>query len=398
MTRHLLKLVWNRKGANALITLEIFLSLLVVSTLTILATYHWRNFVRPMGFDIERAWKVSIGAELRTAPPDEIDATAHALAREVEALDEVEHAGLLARAPYSSAHWVNTVDLDDGRRLRCYIEQLSPAVREVLGIRVLQGRWLEEADRGLDWTPVVVNKAMAEAYFGSDDPLGKSVMNENDGDPVFRVVGVVDDYRRRGELTPEWLVAIVPLRLDKAEDLWSLELVLKVKPGIDATFEEKLIRTMERVTPSTWSFAVKPLDLERETYLEGNLTPLLVVAIVAAFLIAMVALGLVGVLWQNVTQRTREMGLRRAKGATARAVRRQILVEVVLMTTFAVLLAAVVVVQLPLTGFFASAELADYAVGFVLATAVIYLLTALCGLYPSWLATRISPAEALHYE
>ncbi|MCP4664180.1 MAG: ABC transporter permease, partial [bacterium] len=41
MIRHLLKLVWNRKGANALITLEIFLSLLVVFALSAIVSYSW---------------------------------------------------------------------------------------------------------------------------------------------------------------------------------------------------------------------------------------------------------------------------------------------------------------------------------------------------------------------
>ena len=47
--------------------------------------------------------------------------------------------------------------------------------------------------------------------------------------------------------------------------------------------------------------------------------PLIAVGLVAGFLMLMVALGLLGVLWQNVTQRTREMGLRRAKGAPGNA-------------------------------------------------------------------------------
>ena len=62
---------------------------------------------------------------------------------------------------------------------------------------------------------------------------------------------------------------------------------------------------------------------------------MLAVGVVAGFLMLMVALGLTGVLWQNVTQRTREIGLRRAKGATARRIHRQILGELLVMTTLA---------------------------------------------------------------
>ena len=56
----------------------------------------------------------------------------------------------------------------------------------------------------------------------------------------------------------------------------------------------------------------------RSSAIEFALVPLVGVGLVAAFLMLMVALGLLGVLWQSVTQRTREIGLRRAKGAHAR--------------------------------------------------------------------------------
>ena len=398
MTRHLLKLVWNRKGANALITLEIFLSLLVVCALTILAAYHWHDYRRPLGFDIERVWNVSVGADVRQTPAGEVDATAQRLVREVRTLDAVEHAALLARTPYSPGNWRTTTTLDDGRKVRCFVEHHSPEVREVLGIEIARGRWFDEADKALHFRPVVINQTMAEAYFGDEDALGKNIWDsEDNAGEKHRVVGIVEDFRRQGELTPERSVAILPLRFDDPKELWSVRMLVKVKPGVDAAFEEILIRTLDRLAPN-WSFTVKPLVVARQAYLEKTLAPLLIIAVVAAFLIAMVALGLVGVLWQSVTQRTREMGLRRAKGATARAVRRQILLEVLLMTTLAVILAAAVVVQLPITGFFGTVDFADYALGFAAAAGVIYLLTAVCGLYPSWLVTRIRPAEALHYE
>ena len=58
MIRHLLKLVWNRKGANALITLEIFLSLLVAFALVETLSTSWIKFRRPLGFEIANLWRV----------------------------------------------------------------------------------------------------------------------------------------------------------------------------------------------------------------------------------------------------------------------------------------------------------------------------------------------------
>ena len=76
--------------------------------------------------------------------------------------------------------------------------------------------------------------------------------------------------------------------------------------------------------------------------------PLYIVGSIAAFLLMMVALGLTGVVWQSVTQRIREFGLRRAKGATIGNVRTQVLVEMVIMTSIALLAGVLLVAQLPL--------------------------------------------------
>jgi putative ABC transport system permease protein len=112
----------------------------------------------------------------------------------------------------------------------------------------------------------------------------------------------------------------------------------------------------------------------------------------------MVALGLTGVLWQSVTRRTREIGLRRAMGASGPNVHRQILAEVALLSTIAVIAGSIVILQLPILGAFKIVTPAAFTLGFVTSLATIYALTILCGLYPSWLASRLQPADALRYE
>jgi putative ABC transport system permease protein len=103
-------------------------------------------------------------------------------------------------------------------------------------------------------------------------------------------------------------------------------------------------------------------------------------------------------MWQNVTRRTRELGLRRAVGADRPNVRRQILAEVAVLTTMAVVLGVVLALHVPALGLLPRLSNAVFAAGLVASLLVVYTLTLLCGLYPSWLAARVQPAEALHYE
>jgi putative ABC transport system permease protein len=129
--------------------------------------------------------------------------------------------------------------------------------------------------------------------------------------------------------------------------------------------------------------------------------PLTVFGIIAAFLLMMVALGLTGVVWQNVTQRMQEFGVRRAHGATAAGIGRQVIAELVVMTSFAVAAGLVVIAQIPLLPFPRDLTLVPrpvFMMGVAAAVAAIYVVTVLCAWYPSRLATRVPPAEALHYE
>ena len=150
-----------------------------------------------------------------------------------------------------------------------------------------------------------------------------------------------------------------------------------------------------------WSFEVEPLDAMRVDKLRQYTIPLMVVGTIAGFLLLMVGLGLTGVVWQSVTQRIREFGLRRAKGASIRSIRAQVLTEMMIMTSLALIVGVALIAQLPLLPLPSEMRVipAPVFVGSIIVSALaIYALTLLCGWQPSRLATRIQPAEALHYE
>lgn len=69
-----------------------------------------------------------------------------------------------------------------------------------------------------------------------------------------------------------------------------------------------------------------------------------------------------------------------------------------IITTIGLLAGVLVVVQFPLLNFMGFANPRVYTISAAISLALVYLLTTVCGLYPSRLATRVQPAEALHYE
>ena len=212
-----------------------------------------------------------------------------------------------------------------------------------------------------------------------------------------RVVGIIDDFRKNGEFKELYGYVIYRNDLKMPDGQAPRAFVLKVRPGTTAEFEEKLVKRMQSIAKD-WSFDVKTVaQMRRENHTEYYV-PIAAFGLVAGFLMLMVALGLTGVLWQSVTQRTKEIGLRRAKGATAKRIYNQILGELLVITTFGLLLGVLVVIQFPLLDFLGFATKQVYLYSLLILLALIYALTMICGLYPSRLATKVQPAEALHYE
>jgi putative ABC transport system permease protein len=192
------------------------------------------------------------------------------------------------------------------------------------------------------------------------------------------------------------------MRLDPSDPKAPLpeRIFVRLTPGTEAAFEETLVKRA-MAAAGAWSFEVEPIADMRTDKLREYTIPLMVVGTIAGFLLLMVGLGLTGVVWQSVTQRIREFGLRRAKGATIRSVRAQVLTEMMIMTSLALIVGIVLLAQLPLLPLPSEMRVIPspvFVASIIFSALAIYLLTLLCGWQPSRLATRIQPAEALHYE
>jgi putative ABC transport system permease protein len=403
---HLWKLIWNRKRANALILTELLAAFLVLAGLGTAGAYYLLNALRPLGYSVDDVWLAGVGhgiARSEGVPPEVITqalATNRRLLQTVRELPEVVAVAGVITGPYvSGIRNTQTEDGDEipprGRGLTYDVDYVTDDFDRVLGLTLLAGRWFGKEDDAGGYHPAVINERMARDFFGAESPLGRQI-GSSEHLPI-RVVGVVAGYRQRGELAP-------PIRYLFRRDLQTVgslpypKLFVRTRPGTDAGFEERLGRRLHATANPEWSFEVLRMTAVRDGLRKVELMPLVASAILASFLMLMVVLGLTGVLWQNVTQRTREIGLRRAKGATRPHIYGQILGELMVMTTIAVLLGTALLLHLPFLGLVDDLTAADYAAGAAAAALVLFSLTLLCGFYPARLAARVQPALALRTE
>lgn len=385
MIRHFFKLIWNKKRSNALLIVEILVAFLVLFGVMSLMAYNYQNYSRPLGFKYEQVWCINIAWNQDTA---QIGEKLKSIYQRIRSYPEVEMASRTnGNTPFANNQSNRNVKYNKVN-IQGDIFGTDEHYAKALGIEIAEGRWYTRADKGAKHTPAVINQIAKEKMFGKENPLGKIIQLE--GDERWKIVGIVENFKQRGNYQ-----ANTPAFFTLSD--WDMGSVLvKVKPGVDANFEAKLMREIGAMQPE-WVFELSYLKTLRKSMNQQTSIPSLIFSIVCGFFLLNVALGLFGVLTLNIAKRKDEIGLRRALGAPAPAITVHFVGEMLVIATLAVLIGLILAVQFPLLNVF-DLEASVYVLGMLLATLTIYLLVTLCALYPSIQAARIQPATALHEE
>lgn len=395
MIRHLFTLIWNRRRANFLLITEIFLAFVVLFVVGSLLVYNLRNYRTPLGFAYEQVWRMSLDPGLQ--PEAGRLATVRQVMQHLRSLPEVVAVGRTSsNTPFSGSTNGSTVHSGPGGKgpqLQASGHLMEDPLREVLQLPLVAGRWFDKRDDGANLPPAVITQDMAQSFFANKPALGQ-VLERNH--QRFRVVGVVGTFRADGDLgevRPAILMRVSPQDtvLDEASVV-----MLRVRPGAGAALERRMSTDILNMAKG-WSVGISALPEQRAAQLKRALTPIVAQVLVCVFLIVNVALGLFGVLWQTINQRRGEIGLRRAIGASAGRISGQIVGEIMVVTTFGLLLGLLVALQFPLLSVLDVPQ-GIYFTAMLLATGLVYALSAGCAFYPSRLAAGIQPAMALREE
>jgi predicted permease len=197
---------------------------------------------------------------------------------------------------------------------------VSPAYFDTVGMPVTRGRALGSQDRATAPRVAVVNEALARRFFGGE-PLGKRFRFGGDPEVDFEVVGVVRDARSRSlRQSPEPMVYVAAAQ--RPDFLRSLEVQATGDPVLLA---DRVRRAVQEANPGLLVTGVRTMrgQMDRSLMQERLLATLSTAFGLAALFL--VCVGLYGVVSQWAAQRTREIGVRMALGATAAGVRWMVL-------------------------------------------------------------------------
>ena len=276
------------------------------------------------------------------------------------------------------------------------MEVVTPDYFATLGIPVRRGRVFTDADREGAQPVVVISESVARLYWGTDDPIGKRLRIGEHLERTVTVVGVVPDTRYR-ELREARPSVYFPLR----QPFFPFEPVtLAIRTaGPPAELVPTIRRVIAEMEPGVALASAAPFG----TYLEEPLAQprlnALLLAVFAGSAVALAAVGLFGAMATMVRQRTRELGVRMALGATARDLRRMVMghgLAVASVGSVLGLLGALLANRL-LVSLLYDVSPTDLAT-LTMVTGFLIVIAALASLIPARSATRIDAVIALRAE
>lgn len=325
---------------------------------------------------------------------------------------------------YDSSTWVfveGRPETTPDKRLIAGFRVVTPEYMNALGVPVVAGRDLTRQDR-LDpaywdqvealskstesekkWEtlpeverPVLVNEAMAKSFWPGEDALGKRFRQGSaESRGWLRIVGIVKDFYHRDFTPPVQPEMYIPIATMPVRSLF---FVVRAKASAAALVPD-MRRIVADIDPNQaiGEVATMQENIENENWFFGFVAGILSSFAVIALLLA--AVGVYGVINCSVSQRTHEIGVRMALGATPGHVQRMIVINGMKLALAGGLIG--------IAGAFGLARLlqdmlygvsAADPVTFVAVSVILLLVAAAASWLPARKATKVNPVEALRYE
>jgi predicted permease len=316
----------------------------------------------------------------------------------VRTLPGVTAAGMVTTLPVTGHVMDNTFTivgrppLPPGQFLDAVLRAADPGYFQTMGIPVKRGRTFAPSERIDRARFVIISESMARQFFRGEDPLGQRL--NFGGGSSYEIIGIVGDVRKELAAEPEPTV-YWPL----FEGSFSFAALAVRTSGAPSALALPIQKEVSRIDPDLPVVSVLTME---EVLSKGTLqrrSSLMLLGLFAGLATMLAAVGLYGLLAYSIRQRTSELGIRIALGATPANVIGMILMQGLRPASVGVLvgLAIAGAVVRVLQSLLFEVKPLDVQVFFAVAVSLMTIAALACAI-PACRATRIDPAVALRSE
>ena len=276
------------------------------------------------------------------------------------------------------------------------METISPNYFALMNIGLRDGRVLADSDAENTQPVAVISGSLARRYFPDENPLGKKVrVGDDDSNPWLTVVGVVDDVHYNWLQKNDVPTLYRPYRQNPPR---YTTVVLRTG-GDPLAFVSAVRSKFAAIDSELPIYEVKSLDVVINESIVGIAYVAAMMAAIGVIALVLASVGVYGVMSYSVSERTHEMGIRMAMGASGAAIHRLIIGNGMLLTMSGI------VIGLPLA-FGLARALSSLLFGvsaadpfaFIGLPLILASVAALASYLPARRAVRVDPLTALRYE
>ncbi|MDQ1593037.1 MAG: hypothetical protein QOG71_3664 [Pyrinomonadaceae bacterium] len=322
----------------------------------------------------------------------------------VAALPGVEAAGAVNILPLSRSNTDSAFSVvgrprpEKGREPQANFRTVSPHYLEVMGIPLRRGRHIADTDRADSTNVILINEELARRHFADTDPIGQRLNFGGDKDSDnYEIIGVVGNIKHESlveeEIKPE---VYRPL----AQEPWySMSIVVRRNAGDPAQLAGAVQREIGSLDKEQPIYNVRTMERVVSESLAPQRVTMGMLGIFALIALVLASVGIYAVMSYTVSQRTHEIGVRMALGASPRDIRRMVVRQGMLLAFVGIgigLIASYWLMQ-GLTVMLYEVSATD-PLTFGLISLLLILVAFAANYIPARRATRVDPMVALRYE